>query len=46
MLLYLKRMCNFEPEFYADILVSIAAKIAKSKAEEDANLICTPHKGL
>ena len=38
----LKISCNFELEFYDDRLVSIAAKIAKSKAEEDANLICTP----
>ena len=40
----LKISCNFELEFYDDRLVSIAAKIAKSKAEEDANLICTPIK--
>ena len=40
----LKISCNFELEFYDDRLVSLAAKIAKSKAEEDANLICTPIK--
>ena len=37
----MKISCNFELEFYDDRLVPIAAKIAKSKAEEDANLICT-----
>ncbi|GEM_PF-3514124 len=43
MLLYLKRMCNFEPEFYADKLVSIAARTAKNKAKMETNLICTPN---
>ena len=36
MLLYLKRMCNFDPEFYADILVSIAAKTARNKSRKQS----------
>ena len=35
-------MCTFEPKFYADKLVPIAAITAKSNADDDAKLICAP----